>query len=137
MSLDGLPYVGQYSKNTPWLYVATGFNKWGMTNSMVAAQLLTCLILEKPHPCEQILSPQRPMLRPQLAVNGWESAVNLLAPGLRRCTHMGCRLVWNSQEHSWDCPCHGSRYTRTGQVLNNPAVKPLPAFWRREPREKK
>ena len=137
MTLDGLPYVGQYSKRTPWLYVATGFNKWGMTNSMVASQLLTCLILEKPHPCKMLLSPQRRMLRPQLAVNGWESAVNLLSPGLRRCTHMGCRLVWNSQEHSWDCPCHGSRYTQSGQVLDNPAVKPLPAFWRRELREKK
>ena len=137
MTLDGLPYVGQYSKNTPWLYVATGFQKWGITNSMAAAHLLTALILEKPHPCKLLLSPQRRMLRPQLAVNGWESAVNLLAPGLHRCTHMGCRLNWNPQEHSWDCPCHGSRFSRSGQVLNNPAVKPLPAFRRREPRDKK
>ena len=137
MTLDGLPYVGQYSKHTPWLYVATGFQKWGMTNSMVAAQLLTALVLDKPHPCKDLLSPRRPILRPQLAVNGWESAVNLLAPGLHRCTHMGCRLNWNPQEHSWDCPCHGSRFSRSGQVLNNPAVKPLPAFRRREPKDKK
>lgn len=36
MSLDGVPYIGQYSKRTPNLYVACGFNKWGMTGAMVA-----------------------------------------------------------------------------------------------------
>lgn len=36
MSLDCVPYIGQYSKNTPDFYVATGFNKWGMTSSMAA-----------------------------------------------------------------------------------------------------
>ncbi|MFR5865748.1 MAG: NAD(P)/FAD-dependent oxidoreductase, partial [Acutalibacteraceae bacterium] len=40
MSLDGVPYVGCYSRRTPDLYVAAGFNKWGMTSSMVAAELL-------------------------------------------------------------------------------------------------
>ena len=41
MTLDGIPYIGQYSKSSPDWYVATGFGKWGMTSSMVAAQLLT------------------------------------------------------------------------------------------------
>lgn len=132
MTLDGLPYVGQYSKSTPWLYVATGFHKWGMTNSMVAAQLLTSQILGLPHPLQELLSPQRPILHPQLAVNIWESAKNLLAPGLHRCTHMGCRLRWNRQEHSWDCPCHGSRYMPHGEVQNEPAVRPLPFFLRKK-----
>lgn len=132
MTLDGLPYVGQYSKTTPWLYVATGFNKWGMTNSMVAAQLLTSLILGLPHPLRELLSPQRPMLCPQLAVNIGESAKNLLAPGLHRCTHMGCRLRWNPQEHSWDCPCHGSRFSPHSEVLNEPATRPLPFFLRKK-----
>src|SRR4029079_11924134 len=41
------------------------------------------------------------------------------------CTHLGCRLRWNSAEISWDCHCHGSRFDRDGSVLNGPAVQPL------------
>lgn len=125
MTLDGVPYIGQYSPNTPDLLVATGFGKWGMTSSMVAANILVDLIQGKENPYAALFSPSRSMFRPQLAVNAAESVWNLLTPTAPRCPHLGCALKWNRQEHSWDCPCHGSRFDEDGKVLDNPATGDL------------
>ena len=125
MSLDGVPYIGQYSASTPDLFVATGFNKWGMTSSMVAAMVLRDLVQEKKNPWAEVFSPSRSILRPQLVVNGFEAMAALLTPTSRRCPHLGCALRWNAQEHTWYCPCHGSRFTENGKLIDNPATGDL------------
>ncbi len=122
ISLDGVPYIGLYSRTTPDLYVATGFNKWGMTSSMVAATLLADLVQGKKNPCAHLFSPSRRMYKPQLVSNLWESTVGLLTPTVPRCPHLGCALKYNPAEHSWDCPCHGSRFDSHSKLLDNPAT---------------
>ncbi|WP_251318757.1 FAD-dependent oxidoreductase [Flintibacter muris] len=125
MTLDGVPYIGPYGKNTSGLYVATGFNKWGMTSSMVAASVLTDLILGRDNPYTSLFSPARTMLRPQLALNGLTSLLGILTPTAPRCPHMGCALKYNAAEHSWDCPCHGSRFGTNGTLIDNPSTDDL------------
>ena len=122
MTLDGVPYIGPYAKSTDGLYVATGFNKWGMTSSMAAAGVLTDLVLGRNNPYSGLFSPSRTMLRPQLSANALESALGLLTPTTPRCPHMGCALKYNASEHSWDCPCHGSRFQEDGALIDNPAT---------------
>lgn len=39
------------------------------------------------------------------------------------CSHLGCKLNYNKQEKTWDCPCHGSRFDESGKLLENPAEK--------------
>jgi len=125
MSLDGVPYVGQYSKGLPDCYVATGFNKWGMTSSMVAAMLLADMLEGKENPYELVFNPSRNVLKPQLFCNAGEAVLNLFTPTKKRCPHLGCALKWNAAERSWDCPCHGSRFDAEGGVIDNPATGDL------------
>ncbi len=124
-TLDDVPYIGQYSKNTPNLFVTTGFNKWGMTSSMVSAMILTDMILGRKNEFADVFLPSRSILHKQLAINTTETVVSLLTPKVPRCPHLGCALKYNKYEHSWDCACHGSRFSKDGKLLDNPATKDL------------
>ena len=59
MTLDGIPYIGQFGRKTEDWFVATGFGKWGMTSSMAAAVLLTDQICRRENPCGEVFSSQR------------------------------------------------------------------------------
>lgn len=168
MTLDDLPYVGHFTSDTPNMYVATGFGKWGMTNSMASAMILSDLIIKGESPWQDVYSPSRKTViasAKNFVVESLNVAEQLLngklnplpkdvdikpgegkvikANGQRTgayrdekgimhlvnttCTHMGCELNWNSAERSWDCPCHGSRFSYDGEVIEGPAVTPLNA----------
>ena len=128
MTLDSIPYIGQYSKSMQDVLVVTGFNKWGMTNAMVASNIICDLVMEKTNPYATVFSPSRSMLTPQLAVNTFEAVIGLLTPTTPRCPHLGCALKYNKDEHSWDCACHGSRFTEQGKLINNPATDDNPSI---------
>ncbi len=122
MTLDGIPYIGRYARSAKDVFVATGFNKWGMTNAMVAADILCDLVHDKASPYAAVFDPSRTVLRPQLAVNAFESTVGILTPTAPRCPHLGCALKYNRAEHTWDCPWPRSRFTERGELIDNPAT---------------
>ena len=129
---DNVPYIGQYAASTPNLYVATGFKKWGMTGAMAAAEIITDSICGRQNDCAEVFSPQRfhaSASMKNLLTDAGHSVAGLTAGALsapsRRCAHLGCRLQWNEDEKTWDCPCHGSRYDSGGKLLDGPATKGL------------
>ncbi|MEN6317097.1 MAG: FAD-dependent oxidoreductase [Clostridiaceae bacterium] len=166
MTLDDVPYIGHFTSDTPNMYIATGFGKWGMTNSTVSSLILRDLIIAGKSPWQDVYNPSRKTLAASaktfvvenlnvakelikgktsrlpddVDINADEGKV-IEAEGQRAgaykdehgtmhivnttCTHMGCELMWNSAEKSWDCPCHGSRFSYEGDIIEGPAVKPL------------
>jgi glycine/D-amino acid oxidase-like deaminating enzyme/nitrite reductase/ring-hydroxylating ferredoxin subunit len=166
---DNVPYIGRMIPGYGRLHVATGFKKWGMAHSAVAAMLLCDEITGRLNAWSGLFKATRlhPLASAKgLAVHNLDVGLRFtvdrlltlrpppahaLAPGeagLReldgekvaayrdqhgrlhavsgRCTHLGCLVAWNAAERTWDCPCHGSRYTYDGQVIQGPAVKNLP-----------
>jgi len=128
MPHDGIPFIGRFSmKHENW-YVATGFQKWGMTTAMVSAMIISDMIVGRNNPYAHIFSPQRLLIKAgykKFFVDVWES-IRSLGKGLfvdrgQKCTHMGCALCWNEEEQSFDCSCHGSRFGKEGEVIDNPA----------------
>jgi glycine/D-amino acid oxidase-like deaminating enzyme/nitrite reductase/ring-hydroxylating ferredoxin subunit len=59
------------------------------------------------------------------AVGGYRDPAGEVHAVSITCTHLGCTLQWNAAETSWDCPCHGSRFTHHGAVIEGPATEPL------------
>jgi glycine/D-amino acid oxidase-like deaminating enzyme len=120
---DSVPYIGRYSNMLPDVYVATGFNGWGMTGAMVSARILSELITGKESEFAEAFDSLRCSISGKTLCNLGETVINLINPTPRRCSHLGCALKWNEAERSWDCACHGSRFDEEGHLLDNPAMK--------------
>lgn len=165
-TLDEVPYIGRLTAKTSNIYVATGFRKWGMTNSTVSAMIIRDLIIKGKNPWADVYDPARfipdPSIKTFISANA-DVAVNYIAGKLKplqenieikngeakaieevgqkmgayrdgegrlhmvdtTCTHMGCELKWNDAERTWDCPCHGSRFTYEGEIVEGPAINTL------------
>ena len=161
---DRVPLIGQSSPTARHVYVATGFQGWGMTTGTVAGMLLSDLIMGQKNPWEQVFNPNRVELTgfAKLAKEQVNVAKELVAGYVASresenipigegrviegdqgkfavyrhpdgtnhvlspiCTHMGCVVEWNNADKSWDCPCHGSRFTAEGKVFDGPALHDL------------
>jgi glycine/D-amino acid oxidase-like deaminating enzyme len=130
---DYVPFIGRLRPSSECRYVATGFGKWGMTNSYVAAQLITDAVTgaeAKPWAPTFDSTRVRATLTRNIAKAGSAAAHHLVADRLTgrpepRCTHQGCVLRHDDALDTWDCPCHGSRFDRAGNVLQGPANSPL------------
>lgn len=162
ITIDGLPYIGKFSKDNNDIYIATGFNKWGMTTSMVSAQIISDMICNIENENADIFSPQRfsyQASKKRICKNsietlkGFSSHLKAVDSNLEDipkntagyvkyngqkagayndnnekyyivstvCPHLKCRLNWNQTTKTWDCPCHGSRYSYKGDLIDNPA----------------
>lgn len=152
-SPDRVPYAGALGKRAPGMYVATGFNGWGISNGTAAAMLIADQVQELDNPWRALYDPTR--RAPKHFNTGGDSqsivdAVGEIKSGgggviehgkqkiavwkdedgtphalSAACTHMGCMVTWNNADLTWDCPCHGSMFTREGNVIHGPATQPL------------
>lgn len=134
---DGIPFIGKYSRMRSYWYVATGFKKWGMTSSMISAQVICDEIMGRSNPYEKLFSPWR--FHYKLSHKNLIKDVGISVKGLVnghfrkktvKCPHMGCELKWNQDEQCFECPCHGSRFDENGKLLDDPAQNGIENFQR-------
>ncbi len=82
---------------------------------------------------EDIANDQGAILREGLTkIAAYRDTKGILHTCSAVCTHLNCIVSWNHSEHTWDCPCHGSRFDRFGKVLNGPAISDLAPVKRKE-----
>ena len=107
-------FVGEGNVTDHLVRKLAHFCEYGALGILAGALLLRDMLLGSTPDWAEVFSPARSILHKQLFINAAEAVGNLLTPTAPRCPHMGCALKYNSQEHSWDCPCHGSRFAEDG-----------------------
>ena len=90
---------------------------------MAAADILCDMVQGKSNPYSKAFAPDRSVMHPQLFCNLGATVADFVIPTTKRCSHLGCALRYNKAEHSWDCPCHGSRFDENGSLIDNPAMR--------------
>lgn len=167
---DEIPYIGP-NKPQSNLYVATGFDKWGLSGGTLAGIVMTDWITTgksargepynpaRLHPAgiismaEELSGQVGAMVHSKLKKPGraedlkpgeggvvefegkkagaYRSPDGMLTVLDITCTHLGCTLTWNEAEKSWDCPCHGGRFSAEGKRLEGPPPKSLRIYCQR------
>lgn len=121
---DGLPYIGFIDKN---LLIATGYNTWGLATSILAGTIIKDLIINEDNKYIPLFNPKRNSMGKILgSFNALYKNISGYICGQKgnynkKCSHMGCKLLFNEIEKTWDCPCHGSRFSLDGKVIMSPA----------------
>jgi glycine/D-amino acid oxidase-like deaminating enzyme/nitrite reductase/ring-hydroxylating ferredoxin subunit len=149
---DRVPFAGRVAQ-APHLYVATGFNAWGISNGTAAGILIADQILGRAPYWASVYDPMRKtpkkynkggdsqsLVQSLDDIGAGEGGVMNLGKGKiavwkdtdghpravsASCTHKGCTVTWNNADQTWDCPCHGSIFATDGSVIHGPAVEPL------------
>lgn len=167
ISLDKIPYIGEISVMKPNMYIATGFNKWGITSSNIAANIITDDILGNENEYKDIFKSTRlqPIKNRQEVGNMLKEVnksliasrfkitknelkdikigegkivnINNTKVGVYKsqtgevfkirpyCAHLGCELYFNNIDKTWECPCHGSKFSYDGKLIEVPSNKDL------------
>ncbi len=129
ITLDYLPYIGKYNKKNDSFYVITGFNKWGMTTSYIAANIIADELLDKKNEYSEIYSPQRKFSKKAI-INFSLYNLSTIPLYLRKfftykdpiCPHLKCRMKYNKEEKIYECPCHGSRFDLDFKIIDTPSI---------------
>ena len=151
ISNDYMPIIGKIKSEN--ILVATAFNKWGMTNGVLAAKIMADIINKKENEYIELFNPYRktnikkitnnikynynnvkayikrkkqPNIK-HIKENGIEYAIYIDEKNKEhkirnKCPHLKCKLIFNEFDKTWDCPCHGSRYTIDGKVIKGPST---------------
>lgn len=132
---DGLPYIGKLKNN---ILISTGYNTWGLSTSFLASEILRDIIMNKKNTYINLFNPHRHTIcsmKDTLKnicknivgfVKGYTNINKKEDESISKiCPHLGCKLIYNEVEDTWDCPCHGSRFDKEGNVIGGPANKDI------------
>ena len=129
---DGIPYIGKINNN---LFIGTGYNTWGLSNGFLAGMILSELILNNRNQYTDLFNPRRGSLEFVIpyTINAFKSIDGFIKGYCSsfftkyKCPHLGCKLIYNDVENTFDCPCHGSRFDSSGKCINGPSNKDIVA----------
>lgn len=130
MTIDGLPIIGKLKDN---ILIGTGYNTWGLSNGFLSGNILSDIIFNKTNKYISLFSPHRKITGEfksylknfSYSILGYLNGFfyNNSHNKKYKCPHMGCNLIYNEVEKTWDCPCHGSRFNKNGKCISGPANK--------------